>query len=230
MRIAGFSTGALSRGDFQSALALLAENPNITAVELSALRLHELVPLLDAIPSLDLDQFQHVSIHAPIDFTALAEPMVAELLRKEVPLLWPIVVHPDTIHDFAAWRPLGSRIAIENMDSRKGKGKTAEELRDIFARLPEAHFCFDIGHARQVDPSMDEARKMLLDHRAWLTHIHVSDVAGNGAHEPMTQAAALSFRMVTGLLGREAPLIVESRVGPGEIEHELDLAVMSLEW
>ena len=64
MRRIGFSTGALARGDFRSALAMLRPH-KIDVVELSALRVSELAPLAQAIPDLDLSEFTFVSIHAP---------------------------------------------------------------------------------------------------------------------------------------------------------------------
>ena len=45
MRRVGFSTGALARGDFRRALQMLA-GKNVSAVELSALRQDELMPLV----------------------------------------------------------------------------------------------------------------------------------------------------------------------------------------
>ena len=64
MRPMGFSTGALAQGDFHLALRMLADQPT-TAVELSALRAHELLPLSQALPTLDLSRFAYVSVHAP---------------------------------------------------------------------------------------------------------------------------------------------------------------------
>ena len=56
MRRIGFSTGALARGDFRTALAILRQH-QIAIVELSALRVEELMPLVTALPSLRLEGF-----------------------------------------------------------------------------------------------------------------------------------------------------------------------------
>ena len=48
----------------------------LQAVELSALRENELVPLLNDLDSLDLHQFSSVSIHAPSEFSAAQEPTI----------------------------------------------------------------------------------------------------------------------------------------------------------
>ena len=68
----GFSTGALAKGDFRRALALLREH-RVDVVELSALRIEELAPLVSSLPDLELQDFQFVSIHAPSRFEPEAE-------------------------------------------------------------------------------------------------------------------------------------------------------------
>ena len=56
MRPIGFSTGAIAKGDFQRALRLLRKF-RLDAIELSALRVDELQPLIIALPTLDLTPF-----------------------------------------------------------------------------------------------------------------------------------------------------------------------------
>jgi hypothetical protein len=110
MPMVGFSTGAVARGDFARALFLLNAT-SMTAIELSALRLAELPILIAALPSLDLHKFDYVSVHAPSHFSTDEEQDVIELLRQVRPE-WPIILHPDTIHDVAKWRPFGAQIAM----------------------------------------------------------------------------------------------------------------------
>ena len=180
MRPLGFSTGALAYADFREALRML-DQKEVQAVELSALRQDELVPLLQAIPSLDLTGFDYVSIHAPSQFDANREAASWELIAGEAARGWPIVLHPDAIHnrcnsDFGLWRELGATICIENMDKRKPIGRSAQELARILAQLPDATFCFDIGHARQFDPTMTEAWLVLREFGSKLRQVHVSEV------------------------------------------------------
>ena len=78
-------------------------------------------------------------------------------MRDELGRNWPIVVHPDAMFDFSLWREFGNLLCLENMDKRKPVGRTVQELDRIFQELPDASFCFDIGHARQVAPTMTEA-------------------------------------------------------------------------
>jgi hypothetical protein len=160
MRPIGFSTGALAYADFRRGLAMISRR-GLSTIELSALRQNELIPLLDAIPTLDLSGFEYVSIHAPSQFEPAWEQTLFSRLQAEGWRGWPIVIHPDAIRDFGLWRELGPRVCIENMDKRKPIGRTADELAVVFDQLPAATLCFDAGHARQVDLTMTEAYLIL---------------------------------------------------------------------
>jgi hypothetical protein len=222
MRHVGFSTGAVAGGDFWCALTLLAKESRVDSIELSALRLHEAEPLLRAIPSMDLKRYSYISFHAPSSFGANEEVSLVKLLQHFVPKTWPIVLHPDTIHDASLWRVLGARVAIENMDRRKSTGRTVEELSLNFVLLPEARLCFDIGHARQCDTSMAESYRILESYRSRLTHLHVSEVNSASQHDPITYATKLGFQSIARLVPPRTPLIIESRVSPNEISKEID--------
>src|SRR5262249_33584164 len=159
MRAIGFSTGALAKGDFCSGLDLQNTNPGLRAIELSALRDYELPPLASAAARLDLDHFRYVSVHAPSKLsTALERDVFADLDR--LPSHWPIIAHPELVRTPALWRTLGTRLCLENMDNRKTTGRTIAEMRELFELLPEAEFCLDLGHARQIDPTMATAIRM----------------------------------------------------------------------
>lgn len=80
------------------------------AVELSALRVDELTPLVEALPTLDLSSFSFVSVHAPSKFAADLETRVVDQLRHFAESGYPVVVHPDVIQNPDRWRVLGSRL------------------------------------------------------------------------------------------------------------------------
>ena len=105
MRLFGFSTGALALGDFRKALSML-EDIAVGAIELSALRVRELPLLLDFAKQTDLTRFSHISVHAPTDYSASNEVEIVEQLAFFVENKWPIVAHPDAIHDYSPWRGL----------------------------------------------------------------------------------------------------------------------------
>ncbi len=223
----GFSTGALALSDFRAALEMLA-GKDVRAVELSALRVTELQPLLDAIPALDLRRFQAVSVHAPSTFSRLEEPAIVEALRQVARREWPIVVHPDAVHDWALWAGMGPNLLVENMDKRKPVGRTAQELAPIFAKVPEARLCFDIAHARQYDGSMTEAYRILKTFGARVAQVHISEVSSGSAHERISRYAVTAFRKVARLIPTDVPVIIESRITPAEIDSEIDAARAAL--
>ena len=227
MRPIGFSTGALALSDFRRGVAWL-EAREVRTIELSALRLSELSPLLDAIGGLNLRRFEHIGLHAPSSFSAEEEPSVVALLDCYVPPSWPIVVHPDTIHDHSLWLHFGAQLAIENMDRRKPFGRTVEELEPVFRLLPEASLTFDIGHARQCDTTMTEAYRILTRYSERLAWMHMSEVNTLSHHEPLSYAAIWAFAEVADLIPETIPVILESRVAPDSITAEIEKARLAL--
>jgi len=219
MKYIGFSTGAIALGDFDKALGILSRN-NLSAIELSALRIGEVRPLIKAIPRLNLASYKYISIHAPSSYAQEEEKSLVDLLRG-LPKTWPIVVHPDAIYDASLWQSFGAQLAIENMDRRKPIGRTASELALIFALYPEASMCFDIGHARQFDASMSEAYLILTKFWKRIVQIHVSEVDTANRHDRVSFAAEIAFRQVARLIPREAPLIIESRVPEDAVASEV---------
>jgi hypothetical protein len=220
MATIGFSTGAIAFGDFTSALRLL-EPTRAKAVELSALRTVELPSLLAALPShlSELQQrYEYISFHAPTDFRD--ENSVVPQLMTIAEMGINVIAHPDTMHEIAIWRKLGGRLCLENMDSRKAVGRTAEELRILYDQLPDAQLCFDIAHARQVDSSMAEAVRILDGFRDRLVQVHLSEVNSKGRHFAMSFAAKRAYEPFAEMLST-VPVILESVVANGEIVHEL---------
>jgi len=206
----GYSTGALARGDVTNGVELVRDL-GLTVIELSALRVRELGPLTAYIERTDLSDFNYVSIHAPTDFNELAEEeVVATLERLAHAKKWPIVMHPDAVFDFGLWRRLGSWLCFENMDKRKGKARTADELAGILAMTPDAQVCFDIAHARQVDSSMTEAYRLLRRFSTRIHQIHFSEVNSQSRHSPVSIAGLHAYEQVASELPSDVPLIIES--------------------
>jgi hypothetical protein len=227
MRSIGFSTGALARGDFRAALDMLA-GKNCTAVELSALRQEELAPLVEHLDQLNLKQFNYVAFHAPSSMEPGFEPAALKLLERVALRGWPIIVHPNAIYTPGAWARLGDRLCIENMDKRKPVGQTASDLARIFKGFPDASFCFDIGHARQVDPTMSEAAAILQCFSRRIQQIHVSEVNTQSKHDALSVESVLAFRKVAHLIPPHVPVILESRVEESEVDEEIQNALSAL--
>lgn len=226
MRPLGFSTGALAKGDFQRGLALQRGVQRIRAVELSALRDRELAPLVEAARTLDLGGFDYVSVHAPSKLGSLGEHEAFELLSA-LPPHWPIVAHPEILLTPALWRTLGPRLCLENMDNRKTRGRTLVEMRELFSEYPEARFCLDVGHARQIDPTMAVALRMLLEFGTRLVQLHVSEVGPRGEHQHVAVTTRWAFERIAPRVPWACPLIIESVVAAEAIDEEIRAVMLA---
>jgi len=206
----GFSTGALALGELARGLDLV-RGAELKAVELSALRERELEPFLRSLATLDLSGFEFVSVHAPSRFAGYeTEALAAERLLEVLPDDWPVVLHPDASRDLSLWSRFGERLLVENMDKRKRTGRSAEELSDVFDRLPQARLCFDIAHARQVDPSMLEAWRILDRFGGRVGQVHISELNTASSHCRISNAAIRAFGQVARLIPPQTPIILES--------------------
>lgn len=214
----GYSTGAIALGDFAKAISLL-EKHHFKAIELSALRISEVKPLVDALAWIDLSKYAYISFHAPSAFEEDEEEALIALLQK-LPQHWPIILHPDAIHRFDRWEILSERIAIENMDRRKSTGRSVSELLCIFEKLPKAKMCLDIGHSRQVDSSMIGSYFLLKTFADRIIQLHVSEVDSLSRHDLISFAADLAFRQLRQFIPKNAAVILESRVREEDIEPE----------
>lgn len=219
MRKYGISTGTISH-DFMQAFTLfhdLAEVGYIKAVELSALRMHELWPLLKLLtgmcgPPLDLRPFEHVSVHAPTKFSAEEERELAAVLQVLVPPHIPVVVHAEDISVPARGEGLGDRLYIENADRRKITGKFCRSFEELFTALPKAKLCFDIAHAYNVDCSMHEALRFVNMFRDRIAEVHVSGITEDrhATHIPLTRRMAEIYYHVCYFIADTVPIISES--------------------
>ena len=207
----GCSTGFMS--DMRSDWPALVERAGAVshlAVELSALSLNELPRLIEYVGAQVRLPFEFVSVHGPskrLDGITDAD-LVAALLRLP-PSIDAIVMHPDTIRDAAAFRPLGRSLALENMDARKDAGRSAEELAPYFDELPEATLCFDIAHAKSIDADMTEGERILdrFGHR--LQHVHLSSLNAECHHVTLTQGDQELFEPLLARC-RDVPWILEA--------------------
>jgi hypothetical protein len=215
MRKFGFSTGALAKSDVKKALDLSARY-HANAVEYSALRFNEVEPMVNFLYRHGVGKYDYAAFHAPSSFAAEDETTLVMLLRDLVKK-WSInvVIHPDSIHDFALWRQLGDKLCIENMDHRKRIGRTADELSDIFKKLPRARLCFDIGHAHEIDRSLSNAYEILRRYRNRIMHVHMSEVSDEGEHRGFSASSKSSFAKLLDLIPNDAAVILET-VTPDE--------------
>ncbi len=197
-----------NRGDW---LALVEEASRVSsfAVELTALGEDELPGLLSFLTEEPPLPFRYVSVHGPSKGRQMTErDLIARL--AELPLfIDAIVLHPDQIEDAALYSSLGSRLLIENMDSRKSSGKLGDELERIFEVLPAAGFCFDVAHAWTVDPTMKVAEDLLDRFADRLKHVHLSSISEDLEHVPLSREQEGLFMPLLSRC-RDVPWILEA--------------------
>ena len=210
----GFSTGALEKSDFKSAIHWLLHN-HVRSMELSAIRMEELEPLVNALESLPTARFQYVSFHAPSFFPKEAERLVVRLLGHVASRGWNIIVHPDMIRTHSLWVPFGSHLLIENMDRRKTIGKTVGELKSIFQSLPDARLCLDVAHARQMDTTLTLLAQIISAFSTRIAEIHISELDSWCQHQPMSAGAVMDYQLFASLFDAKLPVIIESMLGGG---------------
>jgi Ni,Fe-hydrogenase III small subunit len=227
MRPIGFSTGALAYSNFRRGLEIV-RNSHSRVVELSALRESELSPLINALGSLNLEGFTYISVHAPSKYNPVREDEVISLLQQVAERHWPIIIHPDAIQNFSSWHVFKDLLFIENMDKRNITGRTARELTEIFQKLPQAKLCFDLGHCRQVDPTMNESYLILQQFRARLGQLHVSEVNSRSTHDSLSDAAVCAFEKIASMIPEDVPVILESPISSEEVQSEIHRARLAL--
>lgn len=193
----GASTGYMegSRGAWGALVDEALEVSSFTC-ELAALAEDELAGLLDYLEGEPSLPFRYLSVHGPVKGRVLPERDLVALLSGLAGAVDAVVLHPDTMDDPSAYAPLGSLLVIENMDPRKGVGRTPDELAPYFAALPSAGFCFDIAHAAAVDGTMGVAHDLLDAFAGRLRHLHVSSLDPECGHVPLTPADEVRFAPV----------------------------------
>jgi hypothetical protein len=122
------------------------------------------------------------------------------------------------------WRGFGDLLWIENLDKRKPIARTTAELDKVFELFPNASFCFDVAHARQIDPTMSEASRMLRSFGGKLRQIHASGLNSNSTHSALSAAASSAFSKISSLVPQDIPIILESPIAENAIEAELEYA------
>lgn len=190
----GCSTGYMSelRNDWPGLVRSAALTSGF-AIELSALSEAELPGLVRYLSSASGLPFDFVSVHGPSKGRRMPDDELATQLAALPRWVSSIVMHPDAIHDPKAYRELGRRLCIENMDARKELGQTADSLSGYFQALPEARLCFDIAHAKAVDPTMVVGEQILAAYSGRLSHVHLSSLDGADGHIPLTRADETLF-------------------------------------
>lgn len=206
----GIATGVFveARGDWPT-LVEIARGVSPFVTELTALSESELPYLLRYLGVAEDLAFAYLSVHAPSKGRKVPEAELIEMLRSLPSAVEAIVVHPDTMVEPIAYRRLGHRLVLENMDMRKATGRTADELSPYLEALPAAGLCFDVAHAANIDGSLREGHHLLTRFADRLRHVHVSSLDASGHHVPLTVRDERVFAPVLHRC-RDVPWILEA--------------------
>lgn len=213
----GVSTGYMEaeRGDW-SRLLSSAGTVSHQAVELSALSGRELPGLIRYLGGLADLGFGYVSVHGPAKgWSGSSADLALELSSALPAFVDAVVLHPETLDELKPFALLGDRLILENMDLLKRSARSVDELEPYFDALPEAGFCFDIAHAQMNDPSMELAHDLLDAFGGRLREVHLSSIASDGRHVPLTPADVDAFWPVLERC-REVPWVLEA--APPELQ------------
>lgn len=194
----GISTGLLASYRTQwNELVDIAASVSVAAIELSALSAEELPGLSGFLATHSGLGFDYVSVHGPAKGWAGSAAMLAAELDRLLPdYVEAVVMHPETLDSPEAFRGLGPRLLLENMDPFKPDARTADELAPFFRLLPDAGFCFDVAHAYLMDPTMGVAHELLDRYRDRLREVHVSSILHDGTHVPLRDADIARYSQV----------------------------------
>jgi sugar phosphate isomerase/epimerase len=104
-------------------------------------------------------------------------------------------------------------VVFENMDVAKRFGRSADDLRSVFDRHPDAGFCLDVAHAWTNDPTLQLGHDLVDAFGDRLRQLHVSGIEPDGRHRPTTRADLDRYRSVLDRCG-EVPWILETVLEP----------------
>jgi hypothetical protein len=153
-----------------------------------------------------LDEFERVSLHAPIRVASAAA--TCETIVK-LPFAGDVIFHPDAWGEEHALDALGARVVFENMDVAKPFGRSVEDLQRVFADHPEAGFCLDVAHVWTNDRSLQLGHDLIDAFGGRLRQVHVSGIHPDGTHRTTTE---LDLKLYRPLLERcsGVPWILEA--------------------
>lgn len=172
----GFGTGSFYKNlqPVSKEATDLVKGTGCNAIEFCALNPER----LDFFKDINVDNFRHVSLHAPDieyrnDSFSLGVLNKIEKLHKRFNFKT-VVVCPNYVVDFSVFEGFDFPLSFENMDKRKNFGTSVEDMRKIFNLLPNAKFVLDLTHVFTNDNSMKLAKEFVKEFKDRLVEIHLS--------------------------------------------------------
>lgn len=180
-----------------------------------------------------VNQFEYRTIHLPyLKQKADNDPKLNEALQKLIDEVGAqnFTFHPmNTPHLSWLSDEFGSQICAENMDWQKDFGQTVEDLKNVFAELPDAGWTFDVNHVLTNDPTLKLGYELYRAFAQQLRQYHLSGFGGGDL--PHTLIADTKQDQIINLIkDRSKPIILESlgSINLERYQEELDYVVSRL--
>lgn len=160
-----------------------------------------------------LKDFAWVSFHAPGGAMVYDDGLETKLildtienLHKRRPLDL-VVIHPDTVPDFAVFKNYTFPVGVENMDAAKRSYQRADSLRPILEKFPRFDFVLDINHVFGNDSSLQLAKDLFEAFQGRLKEVQMSGFT-ELLHVPIFETKQEAFLKVAPI--NDYPIIIES--------------------
>ncbi len=159
-----------------------------------------------------LRRFFEVSIHAPFYDIVYSNDEETEKMFSDLRQVYRslgakrVVFHPADVPDFSVLEGRGMNVLIENMDFRRDRFQTWQEMKKVL----DAHdfgLCLDVAHAESISSSNLSGFVSELGDR--IGELHVSHLAG-GVHMPMYALKGDRIENFKFLSEIDKPLVIEN--------------------
>ena len=195
------------------------------------LGLPENIKYLDLLPDV-LSKFNYRVLHLPkSNTTSNYDEFLEQLINSKVYSYFDsFILHPDGMKAYTeSLRKLGSKLSIENMDDLKDFGQTVDNLTQVFEKLTEASWTFDVNHAYTVDPDMLLADQLISAFKTRLKQYHLSGYGDSNL--PHTKLYQSGQDYLITKIRHNKPIIIESLgdADLSEFRRELDYIKQRLE-
>jgi len=189
MRKIGFSHGTIYKiiEKYQPSSIKIFKESGSNAIEICLYNASEVEQLAN-IKEEVLD-FSYKSIHLPTQNIVYKNDIQTLELLDKIEKFYNeinaslVLVHPDLVEDWNVFDNYKINWAIENMDNRKNKYKTMEELKEFFSKNINWKLVIDLNHCYSNDKTMNIAEDIISLFNDKIAEIHLSGYIE--LHEPL---------------------------------------------
>ncbi|MBI1866673.1 MAG: hypothetical protein HYS02_02820 [Candidatus Staskawiczbacteria bacterium] len=224
----GFSTGALYKYFTVKESLNFLQKSEYRVVELNFINIENIKKgLLDEITKCDIENFEYVSLHAPVFPYGRTKDteFIFDKIQKlnKIRELDIVIFHPNTVQDFNVFKNTPFPVAFENMDCRKKYFKIPEEIISVLSD-EKFKIILDVNHVYTNDNTMRLASYFYekLGNKIVQTHL-----SGYEDHHDALYKTKQNI-IIKSIQNPLCPIIIESVISPDETEKEMDYIIKQL--